>query len=130
MTESDSASASTPAADLHDSPATTDERRATGRVARTRAKRGTLGYRDDAGRGHDALETILAQSESPNWFPSATTAWRPPPGTTTEVPARLWPATCAPSPTAVSWCSSAVRPTGDRPPILRNLYVRYTYDLR
>jgi uncharacterized protein (DUF2252 family) len=46
----------------HDLRATTDERRASGRAARKKAPRGGLGYWAEEDRGHDALETILAQS--------------------------------------------------------------------
>jgi uncharacterized protein (DUF2252 family) len=48
---------------LHDLAATHDERRAAGRAARRRVKRGALGYWDESERGHDALETILAQDK-------------------------------------------------------------------
>jgi uncharacterized protein (DUF2252 family) len=48
---------------LPDLPATGDERRAAGKAARKRAGRGTLGHWDEADRGHDALETILAQNQ-------------------------------------------------------------------
>jgi len=48
---------------LPDLPATEDERRTTGRAARTRASRGTLGHWAQDDRGHDALETILAQNQ-------------------------------------------------------------------
>jgi len=51
-----------PAAALADLPATEDERRASGRAARKRVSRAMLGYWAEDGRGHDALETILAQS--------------------------------------------------------------------
>ena len=47
---------------LRDLPATSDERRASGRAARKRAGRGALGSWDETDRGHDALETILAQN--------------------------------------------------------------------
>ena len=43
--------------------ATGDERRASGRAARTRARRGTLGCWREEDRAHDALETILAQNQ-------------------------------------------------------------------
>ena len=46
----------------HDLRATTDERRAAGRGARKKAPRAGLGYWAEEDRGHDALETILAQS--------------------------------------------------------------------
>jgi uncharacterized protein (DUF2252 family) len=48
---------------LADLPATEDERRAAGRAARKRVKRGTLGYWAEEERGHDALETVLAQNQ-------------------------------------------------------------------
>ena len=47
---------------LPDLAATGDERRAAGRAARKRAGRGTLGHWAEDGRGHDPLETILAQN--------------------------------------------------------------------
>ena len=47
---------------LRDLPATSDERRASGKAARKRAGRGSLGSWDEEDRGHDALETILAQN--------------------------------------------------------------------
>jgi uncharacterized protein (DUF2252 family) len=49
--------------ELHDLPATIDDRRASGKVARKRARRGTLGHWAEAERGHDALSTILAQNQ-------------------------------------------------------------------
>jgi uncharacterized protein (DUF2252 family) len=48
---------------LRDLPATSEERRASGRAARKRVPRGTLGYWGEEDRGHDALETILAQDQ-------------------------------------------------------------------
>src|SRR5262245_49936514 len=48
---------------LHDLRATSGERRAAGRAARTGVRRGTLGYWKEKDRGHDALETILAQNQ-------------------------------------------------------------------
>jgi uncharacterized protein (DUF2252 family) len=39
-----------------------EERRATGRGARAAAPRGRMGQWDEAARGHDALETVLAQN--------------------------------------------------------------------
>jgi uncharacterized protein (DUF2252 family) len=62
MTASRSARPSPPPAELHDLPATRDERRASGKAARKRAQRGTLGYWDEEERGHDGLKTILAQN--------------------------------------------------------------------
>jgi uncharacterized protein (DUF2252 family) len=47
---------------LPDLPATEAERRAAGRAARKRVKRGTLGHWAEDDRGHDALETILGQN--------------------------------------------------------------------
>ena len=47
---------------LPDLPATGGERRAAGKAARKRAGRGTLGHWAEEDRGHDALETILAQN--------------------------------------------------------------------
>ena len=48
---------------LRDLPATSRERRALGRAARKRVPRGALGYWGEEDRGHDALETILAQDQ-------------------------------------------------------------------
>jgi hypothetical protein len=48
---------------LHDLSATIDERRASGKVARKGAKRGMLGSCSEEERGHDALQTILAQDQ-------------------------------------------------------------------
>jgi uncharacterized protein (DUF2252 family) len=48
---------------LHDLPATSVERRAGGRAARKQARRSGLGYWEEGNRGHDALETILAQNQ-------------------------------------------------------------------
>jgi uncharacterized protein (DUF2252 family) len=63
MTESSSPEPSLPHAQLHDLPATRDERKAAGKAARQRVQRGTLGYWDENERGHDALKTILAQNQ-------------------------------------------------------------------
>ena len=52
-----------PPAALPDLPATGGERRAAGKAARKRAGRGTLGHWAEDERGHDALETILAQNQ-------------------------------------------------------------------
>ena len=46
----------------HDLAATVGERRASGRSARSVVPRRTLGAWSEAGRGHDALDTILAQN--------------------------------------------------------------------
>jgi uncharacterized protein (DUF2252 family) len=61
MTESVSTGASPIAA--HDLQATADERRASGRAARKRARRGALGDWAEERRGHDPLKTILAQNK-------------------------------------------------------------------
>src|ERR1700733_7954950 len=63
MTESSSPGPARPPGGLHDLPATSDERRASGKAARKRKRRGALGHWSDADRGHDALETILAQNK-------------------------------------------------------------------
>src|SRR5271166_5195208 len=47
----------------HDLRATSDERRAAGKAARKKAPRGGLRYWAEEERGHDALETILAQNQ-------------------------------------------------------------------
>jgi uncharacterized protein (DUF2252 family) len=52
-----------PPAMLTDLRATEDERRAAGKAARKRMRRGTLGYWAEQDRGHNALETILAQNQ-------------------------------------------------------------------
>jgi uncharacterized protein (DUF2252 family) len=46
----------------HDLAATKSERQAGGRAARSRAPRSTLGAWNERDRGHDALETVLAQN--------------------------------------------------------------------
>jgi uncharacterized protein (DUF2252 family) len=63
MTEARSPITSPSGSALPDLPATSDERRQSGRAARNRAKRGTLASWDEAERGHDPLETILAQNQ-------------------------------------------------------------------
>jgi uncharacterized protein (DUF2252 family) len=64
MEESSSTPAELPPSPApHDIAATTDERRASGRAARKRSPRGTLGHWSDADRERDALRTILAQNE-------------------------------------------------------------------
>jgi uncharacterized protein (DUF2252 family) len=52
-----------PPGELPDLPATADERRASGKAARQRVRRGTLGHWDENDRGHDALKTILDQNQ-------------------------------------------------------------------
>ncbi len=63
MTESSSPRPAPSPGALHDLPATGGERRAAGKAARKRARRGTLGYWAEEERGHDALKTILAQDQ-------------------------------------------------------------------
>ena len=63
MTESSSPRPRLSPAVLHDLSATSEERRASGKAARKRARRGTLGYWAEEDRGHDALTTILAQNQ-------------------------------------------------------------------
>ena len=60
MTEPSSPALSRPP----DLPATSAERRAAGKAARKRARRGGLGLWDPGDRGHDALATVLAQDAS------------------------------------------------------------------
>jgi uncharacterized protein (DUF2252 family) len=52
-----------PSPALRDMAATSAERQASGKSARKRAPRGTLGNWSDEDRGHDALDTILAQNK-------------------------------------------------------------------
>jgi uncharacterized protein (DUF2252 family) len=47
----------------HDLAATAAERQASGKAARKRVTRGTLGHWDEGQRGQDALETVLAQNQ-------------------------------------------------------------------
>ena len=54
---------------LHDLAATRDERRTSGKAARKRAPRGSLGTWTEKHRGHDPLETILAQTEIRSGYP-------------------------------------------------------------
>ncbi|HUK69499.1 MAG TPA: DUF2252 domain-containing protein [Streptosporangiaceae bacterium] len=63
MTETSSPRSSSSDAVLPDLSATNDERRAAGKAARKRARRGTLGYWAEEDRGHDPLKTILAQNQ-------------------------------------------------------------------
>jgi len=62
MTES-SAPGPSPSPVPHDLAATSAERRASGKGARKRAPRGTLGSWREEDRGHDPLKTILAQNQ-------------------------------------------------------------------
>ncbi len=63
MAETSLAKLSRSPAMLPDLRATTDERRGAGKAARKRARRNALGSWAEEDRGHDALETILAQNE-------------------------------------------------------------------
>jgi uncharacterized protein (DUF2252 family) len=63
MTDSSSPGPPSPAARLPDLPATTGERRASGRAARQRARRSGLGHWAEEDREHDALQAILAQNQ-------------------------------------------------------------------
>src|SRR5437016_2988215 len=63
MAESSSPKPALPTADLHDLPATSDERREAGRLARRGAPRAILGHWGEDERRHDALTTLLAQNE-------------------------------------------------------------------
>jgi uncharacterized protein (DUF2252 family) len=63
MSGSSSSGAPGPAARLPDLPATTGERRASGRAARQRAQRSGLGHWAEEDREHDALQAILAQNQ-------------------------------------------------------------------
>jgi uncharacterized protein (DUF2252 family) len=64
MTRARSPRPSSAPAGLHDLPATSDERRASGKAARKRAQRGTLGHWDEEQRRQDGLTTILAQNQT------------------------------------------------------------------
>ena len=64
MMKPSSPTPSRPAAPLPDLPATGGERRASGKAARKRARRGGLGSWAEADRQHDAMETILAQNQT------------------------------------------------------------------
>jgi uncharacterized protein (DUF2252 family) len=63
MAESSSPGPSPSPTVLRDLPATSSERRALGKAARKRARRGALGHWAEGERGHDALGTILAQNQ-------------------------------------------------------------------
>jgi uncharacterized protein (DUF2252 family) len=63
MTKPGPPAPSRPAAVLPDLPATGGERRASGKAARKRARRGALGSWAEADRRHDPLETIAAQNQ-------------------------------------------------------------------
>src|SRR5690348_6117384 len=63
MTESGSPASAGSPAKPHDLAATSKERRAMGKAARKRVRRGTLGYWAEKDRRNDALEAILAQNQ-------------------------------------------------------------------
>jgi uncharacterized protein (DUF2252 family) len=62
MTKSGSPRSKSPAV-VHDLSATIGDRRARGKAARKRARRGAIGAWGEGDRGHDALSTILAQNK-------------------------------------------------------------------
>lgn len=62
MTDTDPTTISPAPAPVRDLRETLEERRATGQAARRQAPRSALGHWDETARGHDALETILAQN--------------------------------------------------------------------
>jgi uncharacterized protein (DUF2252 family) len=63
MTEPRPSALPQPPAVPHDLAATSDERRASGKAARKRVRRSSLGYWSGEDRGQDALDTILAQDQ-------------------------------------------------------------------
>ncbi len=62
MTGTEPSTTSPATASVHDIRETVDERKAAGKAARKRAPRSALARWDEAARGHDALDTIVAQS--------------------------------------------------------------------
>jgi uncharacterized protein (DUF2252 family) len=64
MTEISSPGPASPPVAHDDLAATSDERHATGRASRKRVRRRALGDWAERDRGHDALQTILAQNET------------------------------------------------------------------
>ena len=102
-----------PPAALPDLAATGGERRAAGKAARKRAGRGTLGHWAEDERGHDALETIVAQNliRVPELVPlrhqrMAASAWNYYRGAAAVMaadlasqPDRGWACSCAATPT-------------------------------
>jgi len=98
MTASDQSTTSPTTAPVHDLRETVEERSAAGKAARKRAPRGAFARWDETTRGHDALDTIVAQnairvpellpSGFPNCSPSDTAAWWHRRGTTTAAPPR------------------------------------------
>ena len=62
MTASDQSTTSPTTAPVHDLRETVEERSAAGKAARKRAPRGAFARWDETTRGHDALDTIVAQN--------------------------------------------------------------------
>ena len=62
MTDTDPTTTLPATGPLHDLRATIEERRATGQAARMQASRSAQAHWDETARGHDALDTILAQN--------------------------------------------------------------------
>ena len=62
MTDTNPTTTSPATASLHDLRETIEERRATGQAARKQAPRSAQAHWDETARGHDALDTILAQN--------------------------------------------------------------------
>ncbi len=62
MTDTNPTTTSPITAQVRDLKETLEERRATGQAARQQAPRGAQGHWDETARGHDALDTILAQN--------------------------------------------------------------------
>lgn len=62
MTDTDPTTTSPTMAPPHDPRETIEERRATGQAARKQAPRSVQAHWDETARGHDALDTILAQN--------------------------------------------------------------------
>ncbi len=62
MTDTDPTTPAPAITPVHDLRETIEERRATGKAARKQAPRNAPGHWDETARGHDALETILAQN--------------------------------------------------------------------
>jgi uncharacterized protein (DUF2252 family) len=62
MTKTDPSTTSPATAPVHDLRETVDERRATGKAARKQAPRSAHAHWDETTRGHDALDTIMAQN--------------------------------------------------------------------
>ena len=78
----------TPVAAKHDLAATATERREMGRQARVLAPRAEIGDWDEKARGHDPVDTLLAQNaiRLPELHGSGTSAWGSRRGTSTGAP--------------------------------------------